>query len=184
MNNKKISKDILWFKEIHYEDIANVGGKGANLGEMYNIGIPVPNGFVVTSQAYYNFIEENQLKDKLKNILDAADIDQPDQLLDASKKIKKIIKGGTINENTAIEIMKAYKKLSDLGETSNIPVAVRSSATAEDLPDASFAGQQETFLNVVGEANVVNRVKDCWASLFTPRAIFYREKKKFDHFKV
>lgn len=176
------AKEILWFKDIHYEDIAQVGGKGANLGEMYNIGIPVPNGFVVTSQAYYRFIEENSLKQKLKDILKSTDLDQPDQLLAASKKIKKTIKQGTMNHETAVGIMMAYKKLSDLGETKNIPVAVRSSATAEDLPDASFAGQQETFLNVVGEANVVERVKDCWASLFTPRAIFYREKKHFDHF--
>lgn len=176
------AKEILWFKDIHYEDIAQVGGKGANLGEMYNIGIPVPNGFVVTSEAYYRFIEENKLKQKLKDILKPTDLDQPDQLLDASKKIKKTIKQGIMSQETATAIMMAYKKLSDQGETKNIAVAVRSSATAEDLPDASFAGQQETFLNVVGEANVVERVKDCWASLFTPRAIFYREKKHFDHF--
>ncbi|MEI8067817.1 MAG: phosphoenolpyruvate synthase [Candidatus Shapirobacteria bacterium] len=177
-------KDILWFKEISHDDIASAGGKGANLGEMYSLKIPVPNGFVVTSSVYFKFIEENKLKDKLKDILKTTDIDQPDQLQSASIKMKKIIRSGKISQKTAIAIMTAYKKLSNLGGLKDAPVAVRSSATAEDLPDASFAGQQETFLNVVGEANVLNRVRDCWASLFTPRAIFYREKKKFDHFKV
>jgi len=178
------TKDILWFKEISHDDINVAGGKGANLGEMYSIKIPVPNGFVVTSSVYFKFIEENNLKKKLQDILKTTDIDQPDQLQSASIKIKKIIKSGKISHQTAINVMTAYKKLSDMGGLKEASVAVRSSATAEDLPDASFAGQQETFLNVVGEANVLNRVRDCWASLFTPRAIFYREKKKFDHFKV
>lgn len=176
--------NILWFKEIHIEDVPKVGGKGANLGEMFNLGIPVPNGFVITSQTYFDFIEKNNLKQKIQDILKTADIDQPDQLLNASKKIKSIIKKGEMDEKTAFEIMKAYKKLSGFGGLGEMPVAVRSSATAEDSADASFAGQQETFLNVVGEANVVHRVIDCWASLFTPRSIFYREKKKYDHFKI
>lgn len=176
--------NILWFNQISHEDIDLAGGKGANLGEMYSIGIPVPNGFVVTSAAYFKFIEENDLAHKIKDVLTTTDIDDPNQLLDASKKCKAIVKKGTISESLAIEIMKAYKRLSGYGGLKDIPVAVRSSATAEDLPDASFAGQQETFLNVVGESNVLNRVQDCWASLFTPRAIFYRQKKKFDHFKV
>ncbi len=178
------TKDILWFKEISHDDIPIAGGKGANLGEMYSIGIPVPNGFVVTSQVYFKFIEENKLRERIKDILKTVNIDEPDQLHEASVKIKKIIHSGKINEQTGIEIMKSYKKLSDYGGLKDVPVAVRSSATAEDLPDASFAGQQETYLNVVGASNVLNRVRDCWASLFTPRAIFYREKKKFDHFKV
>lgn len=179
-----IKKDILWFKEINHNDIPAAGGKGANLGEMYSIGIPVPNGFVVTSDAYFKFIEENNLREKIRDVFKTTNIDEPDQLQEASVKIKKIIKSGKISQDTAVNIMKAYKKLSDYGGLKEVPVAVRSSATAEDLPDASFAGQQETFLNVVGATNVLNRVRDCWASLFTPRAIFYREKKKFDHFKV
>jgi len=178
------SPNILWFREISKDSIPQAGGKGANLGEMYNLGIPVPNGFVVTSDAYFRFIKENQLDLQIKNTLSEIDVDDPNQLLSASKKAKTIIKKGKINHDLSIEIMKAYKRLSDYGGLKNSPVAVRSSATAEDLPDASFAGQQETFLHVVGEANVLNRVRDCWASLFTPRAIFYREKKKFDHFKV
>jgi len=175
---------ILWFKEINFEDVPTVGGKGANLGEMYNLGIPVPNGFVITANTYFEFIKYNQLHLKIKDILDTTDVDQPDQLMSASKRIKDIIRKSPIEEQTAIAIMKAYKKLSGLGGLDNVPVAVRSSATAEDSADASFAGQQETFLNVIGEANVVNRVRDCWASLFTPRSIFYRVKKKYDHFKV
>ena len=178
------TKNILWFKEIDRNDIPIVGGKGANLGEMYKINIPVPNGFVVTTNAYFQFIKENDLKKRIKSILSTTDIDKPNQLLSASQKIKKLIKKGEIDESTAIQIMKSYKKLSGYFSLKNVSVAVRSSATAEDLPDASFAGQQETFLNVIGEASVLKRVQDCWASLFTPRAIFYRHKKKFDHFKT
>ena len=178
------SVNVLWFKEIHYEDVNLVGGKGANLGEMYNLGIPVPNGYVITSTAYYQFIKDNDLKTKIKDILKTTDVDQPDQLLNASRKIKSIIKNSPMSNSLALEIMKSYKKLSGYAGLVNSPVAVRSSATAEDSADASFAGQQETFLNVVGESNVVKRVRDCWASLFTPRSIFYREKKKYDHFKV
>lgn len=177
-------KNILWFKEIRFEDVNIVGGKGANLGEMYNLGIPVPNGFVVTADSYFNFIKQNSLKTKIGQILETTDVDQPDQLLAASQKIKKIIKHTPVPEEIAIDIMKGYKKLSGFAGLVDMPVAVRSSATAEDSADASFAGQQETFLNVIGESNVINRVRDCWASLFTPRSIFYRVKKKYNHFKV
>jgi pyruvate, water dikinase len=179
-NNKR----VLWFKEIHIEDVPKVGGKGGNLGEMYNLGIPVPNGFVVTADAYFDFIKENNLKQKIQDVLKITDVDQPDQLQEASKKIKKIIRSGEINETTAIEIMKAYKKLSGFGGLSEVPVAVRTSATSEDSLDASFAGQGDTFLNVIGESNVLNRIRDCWASLFTPRSIFYQTKKHYDHFKI
>ncbi len=175
---------LLWFKEIGRDDISIVGGKGANLGEMYNLGIPVPNGFVVTSQTYFQFLEENNLKQKIKDAFKNVDVNKSDQLLKASQTAKRAVLSGQISQQTAIEIMKAYKKLSGFASLSNVPVAVRSSATAEDLPDASFAGQQETFLNVIGEATLIKRVKSCWASLFTPRAIFYRENKGFDHFKV
>ena len=176
--------DLLWFKDISHDDIPIAGGKGANLGEMYGLGIPVPNGFVVTSSAYFKFVEANGLQEKIRDVLRTTDIDHPDQLLSASKRIKALIKKGDMAESLAINIMKSYRRLSGLAGLSQVRVAIRSSATAEDLPDASFAGQQETFLDVVGEANVLRRVQDCWASLFTPRAIFYREKKKFNHFKV
>lgn len=181
MNN---TPTLLWFNQIKKEDIADVGGKGANLGEMYSIKIPVPNGFVVTSQTYFNFINSNNLRPEIEKITKNTDYDNSDNLIKNSKLIKKIILSASMNESIAIDIMKAYKKLSGFTGLSNVPVAVRSSATAEDLPDASFAGQQETFLNVIGEANLLNKVKACWASLFTPRAMFYRNNKKFDHFKV
>lgn len=180
----KQKPNVLWFKEVNHQDITDVGGKGANLGEMYHLKIPVPNGFVVTSSAYFNFVNINNLPQKIKQILESTDVDHPDQLNSASNRIKNLIKKSDIPNDIAIDIMKAYKKLSAYGGLQNLAVAVRSSATAEDLPEASFAGQQETFLNVVGESNVITRVRDCWASLFTPRAIFYRQKKKFDHFKV
>jgi len=177
-------QDILWFKEIGFDDINLVGGKGANLGEMYNLGIPVPNGFVVPVNTYFQFIKENNLKPKIEAILKTTDVDQPDQLLTASKQIKSIIKKSPINHQTAVKIMAAYKKLSEFGGFKDTPVAVRTSATAEDTADASFAGQGETFLNVVGETNVLYRIRDCWASLFTPRSIFYQVKKHYDHFKI
>ncbi len=180
----KTNNDILWFKQIHYEDVDIVGGKGANLGEMYNLGIPVPNGFVVTASAYFQFIKENNLKPKIADILKTTDVDQPDQLHSASKKIRSLIRKTPVPPQIAIDIMKNYKQLSGFGGLKNIPVAIRTSATSEDTLDASFAGQGDTFLNVIGEANVVKRVRDCWSSLFTPRSIFYQVKKHYDHFKI
>lgn len=180
----KRNDDILWFKELHLSDVDIVGGKGGNLGEMYNLDIPIPNGFVVTVKAYFQFIEENNLKPKIKDILKTTDVDQPDQLLTASKKIRALINKSPINPQLATDIMKYYKKLSDFGGLKNVPVAVRTSATAEDSADASFAGQGDTFLNVIGEANVINRIRSCWSSLFTPRSIFYQVKKHYDHFKI
>ena len=181
MTNKP---NILWFSQLGIDDVNIVGGKGGNLGEMYNLGIPIPNGYVVTSNAYFQFIEDNKLKPIIKDILKITDVDQPDQLLQASKKIRSIIRKTPVSYPLAIEIMKAYKKLSGFGGLKNIPVAVRTSATAEDSLDASFAGQGDTFLNVLGEVNVVNRVRDCWSSLFTSRSIFYQVKKHYDHFKI
>jgi len=175
---------LLWFKDIRFEDVNIVGGKGANLGEMYSLGIPVPNGFVVTADTYFDFIEKNKLKPQIKNILSITNVDHPDELQSASKKIRSLIKKAPFTHNISIQIMTAYKKLGSFGGLVDMPVAVRSSATAEDSLDASFAGQQDTYLNVVGESNVLHRVRDCWASLFTPRSIFYRVKKKYDHFKV
>lgn len=175
---------LLWFKEIHFDDTNLVGGKGANLGEMYNLGIPVPNGYVVTVEAYFRFIEANQLKPKIKAILDITNVDDPEQLSQSSAKIKKLIKNSPVPQEIALDIMKNYKKLCGFAGLSNVPVAVRTSATAEDTADASFAGQGETFLNVYGESNVVDKVRACWASLFTPRSIFYQRKKHYDHFKI
>lgn len=170
---------VVWFKDVDKDDISSVGGKGANLGEMVKAGFPVPNGFVVTAGAYFYFLDKNNLKDKIKELIDRMDVHKSTSLQSASDQIRKLINLSPVPEDLARQIMLSYLKLGN-----NTPVAVRSSATAEDLPDASFAGQQETFLNVIGEANVVNRVRNAFASLFTPRAIFYRVEKKFDHFKV
>ncbi len=177
-------KTVLWFKDLSHDDIPIAGGKGANLGEMYNAKIPVPNGFVVTSHAYFDFIKLHSLDKQIQDIIKVTNVNDPNELLQASKKIQSLINRKPFPDTLANEIMKSYKKLCEYSGLKDVPVAVRSSATAEDLPDASFAGQQETYLNVVGESNVVERVKDCWASLFTPRAIFYREKQHYDHMKV
>jgi len=190
------SRYIAWFDEIGKEDISLVGGKGANLGEMLKAQIPVPYGFIVTSKAYYDFLAETKLDKKIKNILSLLDCRDSKSLQQTSESIKKIIKKASMPEGIGREIMLSYlslsqksKKKGTFGEKlSSILlepyVAVRSSATAEDLPTASFAGQQETYLNVKGEANVVKKVQEAWASLFTARAIFYREEQKFDHLKV
>jgi len=179
---QKKEKNILWFSEVDKDDGAYVGGKGANLGELTKAGIPVPNGFIVTSKAYFDFIKQNNLKDRIKQAIKSVDTNDPHSINVASQKIKKLIDDGKISPSLAKEIIHGYLKLGGLMR--HALVAIRSSATAEDLPGASFAGQQATFLNIKGEANVVNHVKDCWASLFEPRAIFYREEKGFDHFKV
>lgn len=178
----KKEKFVYWFKEIDKDDISLVGGKGANLGEMTQAGIPVPPGFIVSSRAYFHFLEENHLTEKIKEFLKETDKNRPESYTAVSEKIKRIFNRALIPKEIANEVIKAYAQLG--GVFHNPLVAVRSSATAEDLPDASFAGQQRTFLNVKGEANLMEAVRECWASLFEPRAIFYRDEKGFDHFKV
>lgn len=173
---------ILNFNQIDKEDIPRVGGKGANLGEMTQMDLPVPKGFCVTAQAYFKFLEVNRLKPLIRQYLGHIIYTDPQTLNVASQKIKKLFLGGRIPADLASEIMTAYLKMGGLFKQTL--VAIRSSATAEDLPDASFAGQQRSFLNIYGEASVVEKVKECWASLFEPRAIFYRQEKGFDHFKV
>ncbi len=183
MNNlPSKTKNLYWFKDVDKGDIPLVGGKAANLGEMIQAGFPVPDGFCVSAAAYFNFLEENQLKSKIDRELRLVDENDPRSFSQVSAKIQEIIKNGKMDRALAKEIMLAYLKLGS--HFRKALVAVRSSATAEDLPDASFAGQQATFLNVSGEANLLKRVQDCWASLFEARAIFYRQQKNFDHFKV
>ncbi len=174
---KKGLKVIAWFEEITKEDIPLVGGKGANLGEMANAGIPVPPGFVVTADTYFEFLKIN-LIDEINAYIESLDVNDSRKLQEVSDIIKHRISSSPMSSYMVSEIKKAYRKLGDG------PVAVRSSATAEDLPDASFAGQQSTFLNIQGEDAVVTAVQNCWASLFEPRAIFYRHQHGFDHLKV
>ncbi|MFH1833133.1 MAG: phosphoenolpyruvate synthase [Candidatus Levyibacteriota bacterium] len=178
----KKSDLVCWFKDVDKEDIPLVGGKGANLGEMINAGFQVPDGFIVTSTAYYEFIKENNLAIKIKHLLQTTNFNRSDSISQVSSHIKKWIKEGKMSDELINDVFKYYKKLS--GVMDDTLVAVRSSATAEDLPTASFAGQQETFLNVKGEANLLLKIKDAWASLFESRAIFYRHENKFDHLKV
>lgn len=173
---------VAFLTSIDKEDIPVVGGKGANLGEMVKAGFPVPPGFAVTVAAYELFLEHNNLGSQIRNILKVTNVDNPEELNSASRKIQKTIITGEIPEEVAREVIAGYKKLS--GFLKQALVAVRSSATAEDLPSASFAGQQATLLNIKGEANLVNAVRECWASLFTPRAIFYRVENKIPHEKV
>ena len=174
-------KLVLWFSEVNKESIPEVGGKGANLGEMTNAGLPVPGGFIVTSEAYYLFLKETGLQAKIKEVLEGLDTEDSKDLQDRAKKVQELVVSAKMPEKIEKEIKENYKKLA---KDQKIYVAVRSSATAEDLPDASFAGQQATFLNISGEDNCVKAVKDCWASLFEARAIYYRAEKGFDHFKV
>lgn len=176
------SETILWFSEVDKHDIPFVGGKGANLGEMTQAGFPVPNGFVITSQTYFRYVKANNFTVKIKHLLDTANYDKPESLQQVSTHIKKLIASGDVPEDIVKEIFSSYKKLG--GVISDALVAVRSSATAEDLPGASFAGQQETYLNVQGEANLLLKVKHAWASLFEARAIYYRHEKHFNHFRV
>ncbi len=176
---------ILWFEQLRKEDVPIVGGKNANLGEMINAGIPVPPGFAVTAYAYKKFLEETGLSNKIAQTLKETIVKgEPQEYEEASKKIQKLIIESPMPKYIEEKIREAYRELNRRLGLENVRVAVRSSATAEDLPDASFAGQQETYLNVIGEDEVVKKVKECWASLWTARAIYYRESKGFDHSKV
>src|SRR4030042_450119 len=171
-------QDVVWFMEVDKEDLHLVGGKGANLGELTKLEIPVPPGFIVTTQSYFHFLEESNLRKKIGDILSKLNPDDSKQLIKAATRIKDLITNAEMPKQIADEIREAYEKLGGL-------VAVRSSATAEDLPEASFAGQQRTFLNIQGDEEVVSAVRGGGASLFEPRAIFYREQQHgLDHLRV
>lgn len=175
-----MSAFVKWFDEITRTDINIAGGKGANLGEMLRAGIPVPPGFIVTVEAYKEFITRSGLVANIAKILSKINVDDSKQLEKAAEELQKLIIKSKMPADIKEELQRRYNELcKKLGEV--VSVAVRSSATAEDLPEASFAGQQSTFLNVSGAASVVEHVQKCWASLFTPRAIFYREKNKIAH---
>ena len=169
---QKGHKAIVWFEDVGRKDISLVGGKGANLGEMTRAKIPVPPGFIVTVDAYYDFIQSASLAPRIKESLEGLDTNDSKKLLQASAQIKKLITTATMPAEIAKAIEEAYLKMGDG------PVAVRSSATAEDLAEASFAGQQSTYLNIEGKENVVKAVQMCWASLFEARAIYYRGQQK------
>ncbi|MDH5690694.1 MAG: phosphoenolpyruvate synthase, partial [Candidatus Bathyarchaeota archaeon] len=174
---------VIWFENLRKTDIPSVGGKNANLGEMINAGIPVPPGFAITAYSYKRFIEETGISTKIYAIIKetVTDPNDPRQYEIASKKIRELIDSTPMPKDVEEAIRHAYEELCRRLNTNMISVAVRSSATAEDLPDASFAGQQETYLNVKGENELLEKTVKCWSSLFTPRAIFYRTEKGFKH---
>jgi pyruvate,water dikinase len=178
-----VNKYVVWFKDVDNDDVSSVGGKGANLGEMTQAGFPVPPGFIVTVHAYNEFLERSKLKEKISSILSTVDVNNTKSLEETAKKVQSLITHEQFPRDIALEIIRAYFKLGG-GIIKHPVVAVRSSATAEDLSGASSAGQQATFLNVHGEANCIEKVKEAWASLFTARAIFYRATNHQDHFKI
>ena len=177
---------VLWFETLRNPDVPIVGGKNASLGEMINAGLPVPPGFAVTAYSYEKFIEDTQIAEKIYKIINETVVDQndPKQYDAASKKIRELIEKTPMPKKIETAIKSAYKELGKRVNLKEVFVAVRSSATAEDLPDASFAGQQETYLNVKSTEDLIDKVVKCWSSLFTPRAIFYRNEKGFAHEKV
>ncbi|AEM69506.1 phosphoenolpyruvate synthase [Allomuricauda ruestringensis DSM 13258] len=173
------------FKAIHIDDLPKVGGKNASLGEMYNEltgeGVRIPNGFATTSDAFWDFLDKNQLRKPLEDVLAGLDTDTYINLSEIGKKARELILSGTFSDKFSQKIAEAYQ---NLDKNSPATVAVRSSATAEDLPGASFAGQHDTFLNIKGEKPVLEAVKKCFASLYTDRAIKYRNDKGFKHADV
>src|SRR3989344_9325555 len=187
---------VIFFKDLTIKDVPVVGGKNASLGEMYskltNKGIKVPNGFATTAEAYFYFLGQAGIKTEIKKILQGLNTHNILDLAKRGRTVRQTILGAKLPPELEREITQAYQKLSKeyapsllrRGEGGGLDVAVRSSATAEDLPDASFAGQQETFLNVRGETDLLIAVKKCVASLFTNRDISYRQDKGFDHFTI
>jgi len=181
-------KYVTFYNELGIEDIQCVGGKNANLGEMISnlssLGVKVPFGFAITSDAYWKFMEHDSLKIKIKNLLTNLNIQDVDSLHKKGKEIRELILSSPFPQEVRDDLEKGYEQLSNHYNTINVDVAVRSSATAEDLPDASFAGQQDTYLNIKGIEDVCSKVHECYASLFTDRAISYRQSRDYSHFDV
>lgn len=182
-----VTTHVVWFDDLKRSDVAKVGGKNSSLGEMIQElslqGVDVPPGFATTSDAYWHFIDENQIRESIgKSIADWTA--GKASLSETGAAIRPLFLRADWPAATAAAIVEAYRGLADRAGQPDVSVAVRSSATAEDLPDASFAGQQETFLNIVGQTELLQACKRCFASLFTDRAISYRQTKGFDHMKV
>jgi pyruvate,water dikinase len=184
----KDKKFILWFDEIKIDDVPYVGGKNASLGEMYSNltkkGVRIPNGFAITSYAYRYLLEKQGIKEQIRSLLKDLDVNNLDQLAEKGEKVRRLIRHTNFPKELEEEIISSYYKLSKKEKIKDIDVAVRSSATLEDLDAASFAGQQESYLNIRGPEDLIQACKKCFASLFTNRAISYREEKGFDHFTV
>jgi pyruvate,water dikinase len=183
MASKK-STYIIWFKNCSSKDFPQVGGKNANLGEMFQLGLRVPPGFAVTTHAFDTFIERGRVRNKIVRTLSRIPPEDIRAIEEAGRQIRDLIESTPIPIKISKEIKEAYQKLSGLCGIPNLPVAVRSSATSEDLKTASFAGQHESYLWVRGEEEVVQHLLKCWASLFTDRAIAYRNQIGWPHDKV
>lgn len=181
-------KFIKFFTELNNKDVPLVGGKNASIGEMFQelvpLGIKVPNGFAITSDAYWHLLDSGGIREEIVSLLENVDVTEIDVLKVRSEKIRDLIFGTPFPKDLREEILEAYKILGEEYGMEQADVAVRSSATAEDLPDASFAGQQDTYLSVLGNQELIHYVKRCFASLFTDRAVSYRASRGFDHFKV
>ncbi len=181
-------KHIKWLDEVSADDVKLVGGKNASLGEMIrelkSEGVNVPYGFALTADSYWYLLDSNNLREKIEDALKNLDTHNINDLKEKTTKARELIFNAEMPDDLYDEIKEAYRKLSEYYNEENSDVAVRSSATAEDLPDASFAGQQDTYLNVTGLNDVVHYVKSCYASIFTDRATSYRHDKNFDHFKI
>jgi pyruvate,water dikinase len=181
-------KYTLKLDEVGLSDIGLVGGKNASLGEMLrnlsSLGIKIPEGFALTVDAYFDFLDHNDLRVKIREIVESIDYDNIESLRRSGNQVRQLIRDGHFPKEMMDEILQSYKELSEIYLQQFTDVAVRSSATAEDLPDASFAGQQETYLNVRGGNGVLESVRNCFASLFTDRAISYRQGFGYDHFSV
>ncbi|MBW2285359.1 MAG: hypothetical protein JRF65_12255, partial [Deltaproteobacteria bacterium] len=175
---------VLDFSLLDKSSLPLVGGKNASLGEMIKAGIHVPPGFAVTTDSYLAFITDTGIKDRIYEVLSGLDPEDVRALNAASDAVQELIRGGEMADPIQRAIEEGYDGLCERSDVSRLPVAVRSSATAEDLPTASFAGQQDTYLWQVGAEKVIRSVQRCWASLFTPRAIAYRVKNDFPHEKV
>ncbi|MEA5507792.1 phosphoenolpyruvate synthase [Halotia wernerae UHCC 0503] len=187
MNTTNKNPYIRWFENLNSNDVAIVGGKNASLGEMIGTlkdqSIRVPDGFATTADAYWQFLQANHLTEKIQSHLEELKSGKT-PLDQVGKSIRRLFLSADFPEDITAAIQDAYQKLSQNYDTHEVDVAVRSSATAEDLPEASFAGQQETFLNITGEVELLDACRKCYASLFTDRAISYRQTKNFDHMKV
>ena len=178
---------VKWFDELSSKDVSIAGGKNASLGEMIRAlkgkGIKVPEGFATTADAYWEFLRKNNLKEKIESHIKKME-NKEETLEQTGKAIRELFLQSNFPEDIKKAIIESYRTLCKTYGRDNVDVAVRSSATAEDLPQASFAGQQETFLNVRGEEALLEACRKCYASLFTDRAIVYRQEQGFEHMKV
>ncbi len=177
-----LSHSLLHFPEVDKYDSYHVGVRAGSIGELVQAGFPVPDGFIISATAYFTFLKEHNLTTKINHLLKTINYNEPNSLIQVSTHIRKLIRETPLSDKLAEDIFSAYRKLG--GVVKNPVVVIRSSVTSDNLPSPIFAGQSETFINITGESTVLMKVKDAWASLFEPRAIYYRQEKRFDHFRV